>query len=182
MFKPEVWAIIHNRFKPDKYDSSTWAEAAVMKTIQGSDGTLKWYPEMSAADWWTFYDLGDLTKNDERIVAETPLPRKGFWTRLHHAYANNKSWFSNKDEREWYNEWIKPFDDPLAWLRDVEPNPYTTSPEDYIGNARYYFDNESPIEMMNQENFDMNNPAILWAWPPFEQKLYWQTINKKEVI
>ena len=50
MFKPEVWAIIHNRFKPDKYDSSTWAEAAVMKAIQGSDGTLKWYPEMSAAD------------------------------------------------------------------------------------------------------------------------------------
>ena len=180
MFRPRVWAIIHNRFKPSKYDSSTWAEAAVRKTLQGSDGTLKWYPEMSAADWWTFYDLGDLTANDERIVAETPLPRKGFWTRLHHAYANNKMFFTDKDEKEWYQEWIKPFDDPLAWnnLTDV----YTTYPDDYLNNARYYFDNEAPIAMMNDENFDMNNPAILWDWRPPEENIIWQAINKQEVI
>lgn len=179
MFKPEVWAIIHNRFKPDKYDTSRWSDAVIMKTLQGSDGTLKWYPEMSAADWWTFYDLGDLTANDERIVAETPLTRRGFWTRLHHAYANNKRFFNKKDEREWYNEWIKPFEDPLT---SNLPNAYTTSPEDYLHNARYYFDNEAPAEMMNQKNFDMNNPAILWMWRPPEEKLYWQAINKQEVI
>ena len=177
MFKSEVWAIIHNRFKTD--DIMEWSKSAITKAIFGSDDSLQWYPGMSAADWWTFYDLGDLTTNDERIVAETPLPRKGFWTRLHHAYANNKSWFSNKDEREWYNEWIKPFDDPLS---SSEPNAYTTSPEDYIHNARYYFDNEAPAEMMNQEDFDMNNPAIMWAWRPPEENIIWQAINKQEVI
>lgn len=179
MFKPEVWAIIHNRFKPDKSDTSRWSDAAVIKTLQGSDGTLKWYPEMSAADWWTFYDLGDLTKNDERIVAETPLSRKGFWSRLHHAYANNKIIFTDKYEREWYDEWIKPFDDPLS--SDM-PNAYTTNPRDYMNNARNYFDNEAPVEMMNQENFDMNNLAVLWAWRPPVKNNYWQAINKQEVM
>ena len=183
MFKPVVWEIIYNRFKPHKYDSSTWAEAAVAKTLLGSDESLKWYPEMSAADWWTFYDLGDLTTNDERIVAETALPRQGFWIRLHHAYGNNKSFFTKKDEKEWYNEWIKPFDDPLAvpW----EPNigsVYTKDPKDYLNNARNYFDNEAPMEMMNDENFDMNNPAILWNWKPPEENIIWQAINKKEVL
>ena len=180
MFKPDVWEIIYNRFKPDKYDTSCWSDAAKMKALTGSAVTLTWYPEMSAADWWTFYELGDLTTNDERIVAEVSLPKKGFWARLHHAYANNKIFFIDNDEREWYNEWIKPFDDPLAWARlsDV----YTKTPRDYMNNARNYFDNEAPIEMMNQENFDMNNPAVLWEWRPPQEDNYWQAINKQEVL
>lgn len=183
MFKPEVWEIIYNRFKLDKYDRSTWEEAASIKALSGEmwiDETLRWYPEMSAADWWTFYELGDLTKNDERIVAETSLPRKGFWTRLHHAYATNKYFFSNKDEREWYQEWIKPFDDPLEKGKNLDV--YTKDPEYYLHDARNYFDNEAPMEMMNQENFDMNNPAILWDWRPPEKDIIWQAINKQEVI
>jgi hypothetical protein len=174
MFKPEVWEIIYNRFK---IDSSTEDTATIDKILGLMSKDLKWYPEMSAADWWTFYELGDLTTNDERIVAEMPLPKIGFWARLHHAYANNKIIFNNKDEREWYNEWIKPFDDPLS--SDM-PNAYTTEPRDYMHNARYYFDNEAPVEMMNQENFDMNNPAVLWEWRP--PQIYWQAINKQEVI
>lgn len=179
MFKPEVWAIIHNRFKPTQYDTSRWSDAAIMKTLHGSDVTLTWYPEMSAGDWWTFYDLGDLMARDERIVAEISLPNKGFWKRLHHAYATNKLFFNNKDEQEWYDEWIKPFDDPLSINM---PNAYTTNPEDYLHNARYYFDNEAPVEMMNQENFDMDNPAVLWVWSPPQKNNYWQAINKQEVI
>lgn len=181
MFKPEVWEIIYNRFRTDKYDTSRWSDAVIMKTFKESDGTLKWYPEMSAADWWTFYELGDLTTNDERIVAEVSLPKKGFWARLHHAYANDKIFFIDSDEREWYDEWIKPFDDPLAGILDFT-EVYTKNPRDYMHNARYYFDNECPVEMMDHLNFDVTNPAVLWEWRPPQENNYWQAINKKEVV
>ena len=181
MFKPEVWAIIYNRFKLDKYDRSTWESVAIPsnRPYRMEGGALKWYPEMSAADWWTFYELGDLYKNDERIIAEVSLPWKGFWSRLHHAYANNKIFFTNKDEMEWYLEWIKPFDDPLA-ERIIAV--YTKNPRDYMNSARNYFDNEAPVEMMNQKNFDMNNPAVLWDWTPTQENNYWQAINKQKVV
>lgn len=185
MFKPEVWAIIYNRFKTDKYDSSTWEAAGINKAREEAEKRgswlmdLKWFPEMSAADWWTFYELGDLTKNDERIVAEVPLLDKGFWARLHHAYANNIIFFTDKDEMGWYEEWIKPFDDPLA-ERIIAV--YTKNPRDYMNSARNYFDNEAPVEMMNQKNFDMNNPAVLWEWHPTQKNNNWQAINKQKVV
>ena len=103
MFSDKVWAMIHNRFKD-------------------STRVIPWNENMDAADWWIANDMGDPYAEDVNIIAAKPMPdgMMGFFERLHHAYNSTEDFWNNKDEREWYETWILPFDNPIKHNRDVD--------------------------------------------------------------
>jgi len=160
MFKSEVWAIIHNRFKG------------------GND--LLWQPHMTAADWWIQGAFGDPNAQDETMITDGPVRQslRGFLTRLHMAYAGNDDFFKMPDERAWYNEWILPFNDPLNRYDVVEAKDvWTTDPDQYFVNFRYYVENEAPSALFQEvkEGVWANE---MWDWRPLPAVAFQSAINK----
>ena len=167
MFSDKVWAMIHNRFKdsPDK---------------------RKWTDDMSAADWWIANDMGDPYAENVEIISPYQMPSglMGFFERLHHAYNSTHGFWDNKygmDDKEWYEEWILPFDDPLERNRDKAwIGAYVNNPRDYFQDMRYYFENEAPSEIFQHENF--NKVEETFSWRPTKPKAtFYGAINKKVV-
>ena len=166
MFKKELWAIIHNRFK------------------DGND--LRWYGGMTAAEWWLQGAFGDPYATDENMISEAPVRASfaGFLQRLHRAYNGDLNYFADPDEWSWYQEWVRPFQDPLGEdYRMGELNgqrPYTDVPEDYFGNLRYYFENEAPGDWFRNA---FNNKDYGWGWEPNGKDLFpFQDAINKQVI
>ena len=166
MFKKELWAIIHNRFK------------------DGND--LRWNEDMTAGDWWLQGAFGDPYATDETMISEAPVRASfaGFLQRLHRAYNGDLNYFADPDEWSWYQEWVRPFQDPLGEdYRMGELNgqrPYTDVPEDYFGNLRYYFENEAPGDWFRNA---FNNKEYGWGWEPNGKDLFpFQDAINKQVI
>ena len=167
MFSDKVWAMIHNRFK----------EVSKYYTI------VPWTDDMSAADWWIANDMGNPYAENQEVVSEKAFPEDtvGFFERLHHAYNGTKNGFWDRnggDEWEWYEEWVLPFDNPIAELwEDDKGNDYTTQPTYHFDDMREYFNNHAPPEMFNHENF--NKVAEIFSWRP--KSVFYGAINKKVV-
>ncbi len=169
MFDDKVWAMIHNRFRSD---------------MRGTAISVAWWSNnMSAADWWIANEMGDPYAEDENIIAEKPMPDSlmSFFERLHHAYNSTMGFFDDKDEREWYEHWVLPFDDPLTdHIKNDTGGAYESYPMDYFGNMRNYFENEAPSEMFNHKNF--NKVAETFAWSPSLPIIVFQAAINNEVI
>ena len=164
MFRPHIWDIIHNRFK------------------DGND--LRWYGEMTAAEWWLQGAFGDPYATDETMISEAPVRSSfaGFLARLHRAYNGDLIYFANPDEWAWYQEWVQPFHDPLGTeYRKGElggQRPYTEVPEDYFSNLRYYIENEAPGEWFD----DGVAGTGIWEWEPYiPYDAFHSAINKKVI-
>ena len=175
MFDDKVWAMIHNRFQ----GQSAW------EGRRPSWAVGRWTNNMSAADWWIANEMGDPYAEDENIIAQKPMPDAlmGFFERLHHAYNSTKGFFDDKDEREWYEQWVLPFADPLSDLDTLKNDTgrgYESYPMDYFDNIRNYFDNEAPSEMFNHKNF--NKVAETFAWSPSLPIIVFQAAINNEVI
>ena len=163
MFRPHIWEIIHNRFK------------------DGND--LRWNNDMSARDWWIQGAFGDPFADDEDMIWDGPVRSSfaGFLQRLHRAYNGDLSYFADPDEWSWYQEWVRPFHDPLSQdyikgeLSGMAPV-YTLIPEDYFGNLRYYMENEAPAEW-----FETRPTTRGWDWKPLAEDVFQAAINKKVI-
>lgn len=169
MFKEEIWAMIHNRFKPDSHGPTA-----------GSRPTGVWYDDMTAGDWWKTWDFGDpkMTTSHE-MIADAPLEIafQAFFERLHMAYGGKSDYFDNHAERSWYNEWILPFADPLNQFAVVEAaSVWTNEPRDYFGDFRNYIQNESPSEM-----FQQHEARFDWTPNPVYEYGFHSAINKKVI-
>ena len=166
MFSDRVWAMIHNRFR----DNQT--------------SVIQWNENMDAADWWMANDMGDPYAEDVNIINERPMPdgMMGFFERLHHAYNSTMGFWDDKDEKEWYDTWILPFDDPLKHnIENDTGGAYEDYPMDYFGNIRNYFQNEAPSEIFQHENF--NKVEETFAWHPLtpEKEMFFAAINKSVI-
>ena len=166
MFTDKVWQMIHHYFRERKPPS-----------VQPSFTQRSlWLPHQSAADWWMARSMGDPYAEDENMVHRDNIPPELciFFTRLHHAYNKNKDFFLDPDEEEFYEKYIKPFDDPLS-----QPGVslvYVVNPIDYYKNSRNYFENEAPVEMFNQQ-FGVN----VFAWSPPDRFVFHGAINKRVI-
>ena len=164
MFDDKVWAMIHNRFQ----GGSGWEDYEPEAVDKGDKWPVgRWVNNMSAADWWIANEMGDPYAENEQTIAQEPMPDAlmGFFERLHHAYNSTMGFFDDKDEREWYEQWVLPFDDPLTdHIENDTGGAYESHPMDYFGNMRNYFENEAPSEMFNHKNF--NKVAETFAWSP----------------
>lgn len=165
MFTDTVWEIIYNLFSV------------------GITTTYKWHDGMSAGDWWRQSGQGDPDAGDENIMAVGPVASwfQGFMERLHHAYSGNDDFFSDKDEREWYNEWILPFDHPLGNPAVKESSDaWTNSPRPYFNNLRYYIESEAPTALFTHYSSGDTtyDNQRMWAWTPPSKRKYHNAINK----
>ena len=164
MFKPHIWEIIHNRFK------------------DGND--LRWNDDMTSEDWWIQGAFGDPFANDETMISAAPVRASfaGFLARLHRAYNGDLNYFNDDDEWSWYQEWVRPFHNPLSqdYIKGdlSSQRPYTEVPEDYFTNLRYYMENEAPGEW-----FDDGIAGLgIWGWKPFiPYDAFHSAINKKVI-
>jgi len=90
------------------------------------------------------------------------------------AYSGNDDFFQIPDERTWYNEWILPFNDPLNRFEIADQkNVWTSDPDQYFINFRYYIENEAPSAFFHSSNPDTN-----WEWRPTPAVVFQSAINK----